>query len=160
VFAFDLTSMRADDLAAVRASALEWVNRDMVADTDMASVVALGSNLNVVSDFTAMKEALRAALQSTALAAGEDAAPVGPPAAAFRQIGTLCEMLAPIQRRKSVLFFAGGRRAAAAEQAELRAATTACSRANVLIYPVDARGLQAIGQPGSVSGRSLFIGRE
>jgi hypothetical protein len=74
-------------------------------------------------------------------------------------------MLGSIEQKKSVLYFSGGMtRSGTDNQVELRAATSSAVRANMSIYPVDTRGLQAIVPGGDASrpsarGVSAFSGR-
>ncbi len=77
---------------------------------------------------------------------------------------TLAEALAPIQQKKAILYFSAGmQRNGTDNQVELRAAVNAAVRANVAIYPVDARGLQAVvpggsARQGSRGGLGAFTG--
>jgi len=74
-------------------------------------------------------------------------------------------MLATVEQKKSVLYFSGGMsRSGGDNQVELRAATSAAVRANVALYPVDTRGLQAMVPGGDASrpsarGVGAFSGR-
>ena len=64
--------------------------------------------------------------------------------------------LARIDEKKSLLYFSGGiSRDGIENQASLRAAINAAVRANLSIYSVDTRGLQAIGPLGDASTGSL-----
>ena len=75
----------------------------------------------------------------------------------LRALKTLAETLAPIEQKKSILYFSAGmQRSGQDNQVELRAAINAAVRANVSIYPVDTRGLQAVvpgGDARQASGR-------
>src|SRR5678816_2873504 len=63
----------------------------------------------------------------------------------LRAIKTLCSTIAPLQQRKAMMYFSAGMsRSGDDNQIELNAATNTCRRGNVLIYPVDSRGLQAV----------------
>ena len=85
--------------------------------------------------------------------------------ARLRGLRTLADMLGSIEQKKSVLYFSGGMtRSGTDNQVELRAATSSAVRANMSIYPVDTRGLQAIVPGGDASrpsarGVSAFSGR-
>src|SRR4030095_13792616 len=74
-------------------------------------------------------------------------------------------MLGSIEQKKSVLYFSGGMtRSGNNNQVELRLATSNAVRANVSIYPVDTRGLQAVVPGGDASrpsarGVGAFSGR-
>src|SRR5262249_49838172 len=68
----------------------------------------------------------------------------------LRALKTLAEALAPIQQKKAIIYFSSGmERSGTDNQVELRAAVNAAVKANLAIYPVDARGLQAIVPGGS-----------
>jgi VWFA-related protein len=83
----------------------------------------------------------------------------------LRALKTLAEALAPIQQKKAILYFSAGmQRNGTDNQVELRAAVNAAVRANVTIYPVDARGLQAVvpgggARQGSRGGLGAFSGQ-
>lgn len=83
----------------------------------------------------------------------------------LRALKTLADALAPIQQKKAIIYFSSGmERSGTDNQVELRAAVNAAVKANVAIYPVDARGLQAIVPGGSArtasrGGVGAFSGR-
>jgi hypothetical protein len=82
----------------------------------------------------------------------------------LRAIKALADTMAPIEQTKSIMYFSAGmQRTGEDNQVELRAATNAANRAHVKIYPVDARGLQALVPGGDATrqsgrGTSLFSG--
>jgi len=82
----------------------------------------------------------------------------------LRALKTLAEALQPIQQKKALIYFSSGmERSGTDNQVELRAAVNAAVRANVSIYPVDARGLQAVvpggsARQGSRGGLAAFSG--
>jgi VWFA-related protein len=84
----------------------------------------------------------------------------------LRAIKTLAEALQPIQQKKAIIYFSSGiERSGTDNQVELRAAINAALRANVAIYPVDSRGLQAVvpggsARQGSQGGLAAFSGRD
>jgi hypothetical protein len=83
----------------------------------------------------------------------------------LRALKTLAETLAPIEQKKAIVYFSAGmQRSGQDNQIELRAAINSAVRANVSIYPIDTRGLQAVvpgGDARQASGRgvSMFSGR-
>jgi hypothetical protein len=83
----------------------------------------------------------------------------------LRALKALAETLAPIEQKKSILYFSAGmQRSGEDNQVELRSAINARVRAHVSIYPVDTRGLQAVvpgGDATRASGRgtALFSGQ-
>jgi len=168
VLLFDTTALPQDLLDNAVTSSLAFVDKDMVAP-DTVAVVTISTRLNVVSDFTSDRDALHDALSSSrlqsnvpngaaALTASADA--TAPSEVRLRALTTLCRTLGPLTQRKAVMYFSGGIAATGGDnQTELNAATNACRRANVLIYPVDVRGLAAIAGSGRSGGVNLFNGR-
>jgi VWFA-related protein len=191
VLLFDTSSMQPEDVQRAVEQAMEYIDTEMTG-SDMVAVVTIGSRLNVLTDFTSVREDLSAALQALAYSDGTDvdlaavataatdeaaaaaaAEEAASEASAFeefnndvrlRALKTLCEQVNHIQQKKAVLYFSSGmRRSGDDNQIELRAATDTCNRGNVSIYPVDARGLQAVVAGGGASsrggsGQSLFTG--
>jgi len=191
VLLFDLSSMQPEDLERAGRAAADYVDKQMV-DADLVAVATIDTTLKVVSDFTADREQVKTALSqfSSVSAVGfetpaaettatdETTASTGDAVTAdtgeydlfnndarLRAIRTLSEELAPIEQKKSILYFSGGMtRSGGDNQVELRAATTAAVRANVALYPVDTRGLQAVVPGGDASrasarGVNAFSGR-
>ncbi len=83
----------------------------------------------------------------------------------LRALKTLAEAMSTVEQKKSILYFSAGmQRSGQDNQVELRSAINAAVRANVAIYAVDTRGLQAVvpgGDARQASGRgtALFSGR-
>jgi VWFA-related protein len=190
VLLFDVSSMQPDDVQRAVDSAQAYVSESMT-PADLVAVVTIGSTITVLSDFTADREAAKAALdrlgytEGTATpppaadtAATDEAAATSDTAATddtgfeaynndvrLRALKTLADTLAPIEQKKAILYFSAGMsRSGEDNQIELRGAINAAVRGNVAIYPVDARGLQAVvpgGDARQASGRgvSLFSGQ-
>jgi VWFA-related protein len=191
VLLFDMSSMQPEELVRAGQAAIEYVDTQMVA-ADLVAIATIDTTLKVVSDFSGDREQVRAALAqfvavdavgfdtpaAETAATDENAAATGETTAAdsaefdlfnndarLRAIRTLAETLAPIEQKKSILYFSGGMtRSGGDNQVELRAATTAAVRANVALYPVDTRGLQAVVPGGDASrpsarGVAAFSGR-
>ena len=81
-------------------------------------------------------------------------------------IEQLSDALAPIQQKKSIVYFSSGMTQRGEDnQVQLRAAIDRAVKANVSIYPVDTRGLTAVVPGGAASqssgrgGTSMFSGR-
>jgi VWFA-related protein len=71
-------------------------------------------------------------------------------------IRAIAKSLERVDQRKSLLYFSGGlTRNGIENQASLRAATNEAAKANMAIYSVDARGLQALAPVGDASTGSL-----
>jgi hypothetical protein len=77
----------------------------------------------------------------------------------------VADALASIPQKKALLYFAPGLGNGAQDTpAELRAAVNAATRANLAVYPMDTRGLQAVipngpARIGSRGGEAMFSGR-
>jgi hypothetical protein len=71
-------------------------------------------------------------------------------------IRTIAKSLERVDQRKSMLYFSGGlTRQGIENQASMRAATNAAVKANMAIYSVDSRGLEALPPVGNASTGSL-----
>ena len=178
VMFFDLTSMQPEDLdRAVEAS--QAFLKTKMQPADLAALVSLGDTLTVDQDFTADKNALinkvgvyngteSQGFQPGATANSnqvEDTTGYTPDESEFNDVNTdrelfalraVSQSLSKIDEKKSLLYFSGGiSRDGIENQASLRAAINAAVRANLAIYSVDTRGLQAIGPLGDASTGSL-----
>jgi VWFA-related protein len=188
---FDVSSMQPEDVQRAVDSAKKYVDTQM-SPADMVAIATVGSTLTVLTDFTADREKVSTALGTLAFTDGTATeAPAASTAATdeaaadatddtptetaeldlfnndvrLRALKTIAESLAPIEQKKSILYFSAGmQRSGQDNQVELRSAVNAAVRANVAIYAVDTRGLQAVvpgGDARQASGRgqSLFSGR-
>ncbi|HEX3940447.1 MAG TPA: VWA domain-containing protein [Acidobacteriaceae bacterium] len=178
VMFFDLTSMQPDDLDRAQVAARNYINKQME-PADLVAVVSLSTSVSLDQDFTASKQLLLAAVngysgvQGSGFAAGatsttnqvEDTTAYTADESEYNDMNTDVELyafediskaLAYINEKKSILYFSGGlTRDGIENQASLHAAVNAAVRANVSIYSVDARGLQAISPLGDASTGSL-----
>jgi VWFA-related protein len=186
VMFFDLTSMQPEDLDRSVEAARDFLNKKMQ-PSDLVALVSLGDTLKVDQDFTADKDALAREVgayngtEGQGFAAGatadsnqaEDATDYTPDESEYNDLNTDRELFAlravaksleKITEKKSLLYFSGGiSRDGIENQASLRAAINAAVRANLAIYSVDTRGLQAISplgdaSTGSVRGSGAFNG--
>jgi len=182
ILLFDVSSMQPEDTQRAVESAQKWVGSDME-ESDLVSVISIGNRLTVLSDFTSDKEDLYGALQQLGYANGTlinpdaiataltddasattDTSSTSSDADAFedfnndvrlRAIKTLCSTIAGLNQRKAMMYFSAGmKRSGDDNQIELNAATNTCRRGNVLIFPVDSRGLQAVVAGGGATSRS------
>jgi len=174
----DTTSLQPDDLERVQKAARDFVNGHMQ-PADLVAVVSLGNTLSVDQDFTQSKPLLLHAIASYSPGGEqgftpgatattnqvEDASSFTPDESDYNDlntdrelfaISTIARSLAPIREKKSLLYFSGGiSRDGIENQASLRAAINASVRANMAIYSVDARGLQAVTPLGDATTGSL-----
>jgi VWFA-related protein len=75
----------------------------------------------------------------------------------LRAIETLADTLAPLRQKKSVIYFTSGMNGTSVDnQVELRSAIDRAVKANVSIYPVDTRGLEAVIPGGNATSRGSF----
>jgi VWFA-related protein len=189
---FDVSSMQPEDVQRAVDSARKYVDEQMTT-ADLIAVTTVGSTLSVLTDFTADRAKVSNALATLAYTEGTATeAPAASTAATdeaaaaaddtttvteaaeldmfnndvrLRALKTLAEALAPIEQKKAILYFSAGmQRSGQDNQVELRSAINAAVRANVAIYAIDTRGLQAVvpgGDARQASGRGqdMFSGR-
>jgi VWFA-related protein len=171
---FDMTAMPPADLLRAYNAAIKYVKTQM-SPADLIAVMGFqGGAVRVKQDFTDNKAQLQDVIQ--ALVFGEDKDGDGIPdtleeGTAFGQddaefailntdrqlsaLQTAVGMLRPLPDQKSLVYFASGMRLNGVDnQAQLRATSNAAIRANVSVFPVDARGLVADAPLGDATRRS------
>ncbi len=178
VMFFDLTSMQPEDLERAVDAAQTFLRTKMQA-ADVIALVSLGDTLSVDQDFTADKNALINEVgayngtEGQGFAPGanansnqvEDTTAYTPEESEYNDLNTDRELFAlravsksleRINEKKSMLYFSGGiSRDGIENEASLRSAINSAVRADLAIYSVDTRGLQAIGPLGDASTGSL-----
>jgi VWFA-related protein len=178
VMFFDLTSMQPEDLERSVEAAQLFLKTKMQ-PADLIALVSLGDTLAVDQDFTADKDALIREVgayngtEGQGFAEGatansnqvEDTTAYTPDESEYNDLNTDRELfalrsislsLAKINEKKSLLYFSGGiSRDGIENEASLRSAINSAVRADISIYSVDTRGLQAIGPLGDASTGSL-----
>src|SRR6202522_1605154 len=178
VMFFDITSMQPEDLARAQDAARDYINKKMQ-PADLVAGLSLHQSLSLDQDFTANKKPLLNAVnkysgtQGAGFQSGatsttnqvEDATAFTPDEQEYNDVNTdrelfafedIAHSLAYINEKKSLLYFSGGiQRDGIENQASLHAAINAAVRANMSIYSVDARGLEAISPLGDASTGSL-----
>lgn len=179
VLFFDLSAMEPDEIDRAVTSAKHYVDTQM-APADLVAVVSLGSSLLVNQDFTADHELLKKQLQAFSRGGGqgyqegttgttEGTPDTGQPFTAddteynifntdrrLEALRSVAEKLSRLQQKKSLIYFTSGMdRTGIENQSELRAATNAAVRANMAIYTMDLRGLQALVAGGEAQNASL-----
>jgi VWFA-related protein len=188
VLFFDLSAMEPDEIDRAITSAEHYVDTQM-APADMVSIVSLGSALLVNQDFTADRALLKKQLEAFNSGSGqgfeegttgttEGTPDTGQPFTAddteynlfntdrrLEALRSVAEKLSHLQQKKSLIYFSSGMdRTGIENQSELRAATNAAVRANLAIYTMDLRGLQALvaggeAQNASMRGTSAYSGQ-
>jgi VWFA-related protein len=186
VMFFDLTSMQPEDLDRCVKAARDFLTNKMQA-ADLVALVSLDQTLKVDQDFTSDKAVLANEVgiyngtEGQGFAQGatansnqvEDTTGYTPDESEYNDLNTDRELFAlraisksleKITEKKSLLYFSGGiSRDGIENQASLRAAINSAVRANLSIYSVDTRGLQAISplgdaSTGSIRGSGAFNG--
>ena len=178
VLLFDLSSMQPDELDRAGQAAVDYVDKQMT-PADLVAVATIDTTLDVLTDFTSDHDAVKQALATfTAVdgvafdtpaaetaATDEAGGATGSGAeydvfnndARLRAIKTLADALAPVEQKKAILYFSSGMaRSGSDNQVELRTAISAAVRANVSLYPLDTRGLQAVVPGGDATRASSF----
>ena len=180
VMFFDLSTMQPEDIQRAVESAQDYIKNKMQ-PADLVALVSMSTALTMDQDFTADKTALLKGLgrydgsEGTGFAAGNEGGNSGgtsDDASSFTAddseynalntdrelyaIRSIAKNLERVDQRKSLLYFSGGlTRQGIENQASMRAATNAAVRANMAIYSVDSRGLQALPPVGDASKGSL-----
>jgi VWFA-related protein len=178
VMFFDLTSMQPEDIDRSVLAAQDFLKKKMQ-PADLVALVSLGDTLKVDQDFTADKQSLINEVavyngtEGQGFAEGatansnqvEDTTGYTPDESEYNDLNTDRELFAlravakaleKITEKKSLLYFSGGiSRDGIENQASLRAAINSAVRANLAIYSVDTRGLQAVSPLGDASTGSL-----
>jgi VWFA-related protein len=175
---FDLTSMQPEDLERSVEAAQTFLKTKMQ-PADLIALVSLGDTLTVDQDFTADKDALIREVgayngtEGQGFAEGanansnqvEDTTAYTPDESEYNDLNTdrelfalraVSQSLAKINQKKSLLYFSGGiSRDGIENQASIRSAINAAVRADISIYSVDTRGLQAVSPMGDASTGSM-----
>ena len=178
VMFFDLTSMQPEDLDRCVEAAKAFLKTKMQ-PADLVALVSLGDTLKVDQDFTADKDALLNEVgvyngtEGQGFAQGatsnsnqvEDTTGYTPDESEYNDLNTdrelfalraIAKSLEKVGVKKSLLYFSGGiSRDGIENEASLRAAVNAAVRADLAIYSVDTRGLQAISPLGDASTGSM-----
>jgi len=180
VMFFDLSSMQPEDIDRAVEAAQDYVNKKME-PADLVALVSLDTSLSMDQDFTADKALLLKGLgkyngtEGTGFASGNEGGNSGGTAddassftaddSEYNALNTdrelyairaIAKSLERVDQRKSLLYFSGGlSRQGIENQASMRAATNEAVRANMAIYSVDSRGLEALSPLGNASTGSL-----
>jgi VWFA-related protein len=187
VIFFDLSSMQDEDIDRAVDAADNYINKQM-APADLVALVSMSTGLSMDQDFTSNKAALLKGVakyngsDETGFGAGgtgstdgssDDTSAFAADDTEYNSLNTDRELMAiraiaksleRVDQRKSMLYFSGGlTRNGIENQASLRAATNEAAKANMAIYSVDTRGLQALppvgdASKGSLRGNSAYSG--
>ncbi len=189
VMLFDLSSMAIPEQLRAQESALKFLDTQM-SKADMVAVMLASSTVQVLTDFTDNRAELRdvikglpigemAELAGAADDASDDNEDTG---AAFvadeaefnifntdrrlQAIEDAVKKLSALPEKKSLIYFSSGLTKTGVENnAQLEASILAATKANVSIYPIDARGLMAEPPGGGASkgasrGTGIYTGSQ
>ncbi|HTZ75075.1 MAG TPA: VWA domain-containing protein [Candidatus Aquilonibacter sp.] len=171
---FDRSTMGPPDQLRALESALDFINKQMDPSVMMAVMTYDGTAVRVIQDFTGDRERVIAAVNKLVAglsegldetdnddSAADTGSSFGQDDAEFnlfntdRQLAALetaVKMLGAINEQKALVYFASGLRLNGMDnQAQLVATENAALRSNVMMYPVDARGLVAMAPAGDAS---------
>jgi VWFA-related protein len=152
VIFFDLSSMQEEDIDRAVDAADDYINKQMQA-ADLVALVSMSTGLTMDQDFTSDNGTSD---DTTAFAADDTEYNSLNTDRELLAIRAISKSLERVDQRKSMLYFSGGlTRNGIENQASLRAATNEAAKANLAIYSVDARGLQALAPVGDASKGSL-----
>jgi VWFA-related protein len=184
---FDFSAMEVDQIDRAVDSAKKYVNAKMQA-ADLIAIVSLSSNMRLDLDFTDNKRKVLAVLNAYNSGSGQgfdngaagSSEGVAETSGAFAADDTdyntfsadrkllalqsIIQAVGKFPQKKSLIYFSNGiSQSGVDNQSALRAATAAAVKANVAIYPLDVRGLQALpgggeAQNASLHGQSAYTG--
>jgi VWFA-related protein len=184
---FDFSAMVPEQIDRSVDAAKKFVGTKMQ-PADLMALVSLATNMRVDLDFTDDKSKLLAALTAYSSGQGQgfengsagSAEGTGETSGAFSADDTdfntfsadrkllalqsLMQALGKLPQKKSLIYFSNGiTQSGADNQSALRAATAAAVKANVSVYSLDIRGLQAFppggeAQSASLHGQSAYSG--
>jgi VWFA-related protein len=179
VLFFDLTSMQPDEVQRSMDAAKKYVQTKMT-PADMIAIVSLASSLRLDQDFTGDRARLLRVLNRYTHSEGQgmDNGTTGdtdmveetgnaytPDESEYNEFNTdrklqalqsVCQVLSKFNQKKSLIYFSSGMTQTGIEnEAALRAAINTAVKANVAIYTMDSRGLEAMPPGGSAASASL-----
>ena len=185
---FDFSAMDPEQIDRAVDAAKKFVSTKMQA-ADLMALVSLATNMRVDLDFTDDRDKLQKALSAYTSGEGQgfDNGSAGSSEGAAETSGaftaddsdyntfsadrkllalqSLMQALGKLSQKKSLIYFSNGiSQSGMDNQSALRAATAAAVKANVSIYSLDIRGLQAFppggeAQAASLHGQSAYSGQ-
>jgi VWFA-related protein len=179
LFFFDFSAMDPEQIERAVDAAKKFVQTKML-PADMIAMVSLATNLHLDLDFTDDRAKVAAVLsaytssQGQGFDLGTEGSNEGTPETSgsftpddtdyntftadrkLLALQSIMQTLGKISQKKSIIYFSNGiTQSGVDNQSALRAATAAAVKANVSIYPLDVRGLQAFPPGGEAQNASL-----
>jgi VWFA-related protein len=184
---FDFSAMDPEQIDRAVDAAKKYVSTKMQS-ADLIAIVSLSTNMRLDLDFTDDKARILATLRAYNSSSGqgfdngstgsaEGSAETGGAFTAddtdyntfsadrkLLALQSIIQSVGKLSQKKSLIYFSNGiSQSGVDNQSALRAATAAAVKANVAIYPLDVRGLQALpgggeAQNASLHGQSAYTG--
>lgn len=184
---FDFSAMEPDQIDRAVDAAKKYINSKMQ-PADLIAIVSLSTNMRLDLDFTDNQSKILSVLNAYNSDSGQgfDNGTTGSSEGAAETSGaftaddtdfntfsadrkllalqSLVQSVGKLSQKKSLIYFSNGiSQSGVDNQSALRAATAAAVKANVAIYPIDVRGLQALppggeAQNASLHGQSAYTG--
>jgi VWFA-related protein len=183
---FDMSAMPVPDQLRALAAAQKFVEKQMTKSDVMAILKYDGASVRVLQDFTADRDQLLGVIAQMVAGEGQgldensDDDSSADTGAAFGQddsefnlfntdrqlaaLQTTVKMLGALNEKKALVYFASGVTLNGVDnQAQMRATENSAIRANVALFPIDARGLVAMppmgdATHGSPGGAGMYTG--
>ena len=174
-FLFDFSSMQIPDQLRAQQAALQFLDKQITKD-DLVAILLYASTLEVGTDFTNDRELLTSIIRKLPIGEMSEYATLADTGddngqdtqAAFvadetefnifntdqklAAIEKVSRMLAALPEKKQLIYFNGGiNKTGVDNQAQLEASINAAAKANLAVYPIDARGLMADPPGGAAS---------
>ena len=171
---FDMTSMQPPEQLRAQEAAIKFLSTQMTA-SDLVEIMTYTTSIKVVQEWTDDRETLMSELHKLTLGEGSDLADTaatsadeGDDSGSFtadetefnifntdRKLAAIedaARKLSMFPEQKALIYFSSGISKTGVEnQSQIKATTNAANRANVHLYPVDARGLVALPPGGDAS---------
>ncbi len=186
VLLFDFSSMQAAEQIRAKQAAIQFLSSQMTA-SDSVSIMSYGTQLKTVQDFTSDRDLLIAAVNRFRIGESSENATVADTGAdsedqsgqfvadetefnifnADLKLAALEEAahkLSLYPEKKALIYISSGiQKSGVDNQSQLRATVNTAVRANVMFYPIDARGLSALVPGGDATqqgaaGSGLYSG--
>jgi VWFA-related protein len=175
VFYMDFSSMQIPEQLRAQDAALDYLNKFITKD-DLVAVVLYTTTPIIETDFTDDRDTLINVIRQLPIGEATDLAGLADTGACTGQdtgaafvadesefnvyntdqklyaIGQIAKMLKSFPEKKALLYFSSGVSATGVEnEAQLEATVNLAEKANMVIYPIDARGLMADPPGGNAS---------
>jgi VWFA-related protein len=171
---FDMTSMDTPEQLRAQEAAVKFLATQMTS-ADLVQIMTYTTSIKVIQEWTDDRDSLISTVKKITIGEGADLAAMGVTSAdegddsgsftadetefnifnTDRKLAALEDAARKLQmfpEKKALIYFSSGVQKTGVEnQSQIKATTNAASKANVMIYPVDARGLVALAPQGDAT---------